>query len=85
MANSKAKPSNSGRPALRFPNVSLKDPTVLIEVGGRHEKYHVHKGLLTHHSDYFREALQGPFNVFVHWLYVRTISKLIDDNDTLKE
>lgn len=34
---------------------------VVIEVGPEKIAYHVHKALLTHHSEYFRKALSGPW------------------------
>jgi len=35
--------------------------TVVIEVGPERKKYHVHRALLTHQSDYFRRALNGEW------------------------
>jgi len=34
---------------------------VTVEIGADHKKYCVHKALLTHHSEYFCKALQGPW------------------------
>ncbi|KAF1834985.1 hypothetical protein BDW02DRAFT_597727 [Decorospora gaudefroyi] len=33
----------------------------VIEIGPRHKKYCVHRALLTHHSEYFCKALNGPW------------------------
>lgn len=35
---------------------------VVIEVGPKHTRYHVHKAFLSHHSEFFRIALQRPLN-----------------------
>ncbi|KAF1955500.1 hypothetical protein CC80DRAFT_415162 [Byssothecium circinans] len=33
----------------------------IVEVGPERKKFHIHKALLTHHSEYFRKALSGPW------------------------
>jgi hypothetical protein len=40
---------------------ALSEGIVTIEIGADRKKYCVHKELLTHHSAYFRKALQGPW------------------------
>jgi hypothetical protein len=43
-------------------NVLYQDyDIVTIEVGEEKKLYRTHKALLTHYSDYFRKALQGPW------------------------
>ena len=32
-----------------------------LEIGPKHIKYCLHKALLVHHSEYFRNALKGPW------------------------
>jgi hypothetical protein len=34
---------------------------VTVEVGPKRQKYHVHKALVTRHSDFFEKALTGPW------------------------
>jgi hypothetical protein len=34
---------------------------VVLKVGPNQKAYHVHKALLTHHSEYFLKALEGPW------------------------
>ncbi|KAF2788104.1 hypothetical protein K505DRAFT_342376 [Melanomma pulvis-pyrius CBS 109.77] len=42
-------------------SVAVLEGTVIVEVGPEHKKYHVHKDLLTYHSEYFNKALNGPW------------------------
>lgn len=37
------------------------DGIVVVEIGTEQREYHVHKALLTHHSEYFRRALSGSW------------------------
>jgi hypothetical protein len=37
-----------------------KGAVVVVEVGDPGMKYHIHKALLTEHSEYFKKALNGP-------------------------
>jgi hypothetical protein len=39
----------------------LLDGTIILEIGPDRLKYYVHKALLVHHSEYFRNALKGPW------------------------
>ncbi|KAH4616360.1 hypothetical protein HBH55_208580 [Parastagonospora nodorum] len=41
-------------------SVSL-DGTIILEIGPDRLKYYVHKALLVHYSEYFRNALKGPW------------------------
>ena len=34
---------------------------MILEIGPKHIKYCIHKALLVHHSEYFRNALKGPW------------------------
>jgi hypothetical protein len=34
---------------------------VVVGVGTSGRKYHIHKALLTEHSEYFKKALNGPW------------------------
>ncbi|KAF2831486.1 hypothetical protein CC86DRAFT_366840 [Ophiobolus disseminans] len=40
---------------------TARDKLVVIEVGPGKKIYHVHKALLTHHSEYFQKSLNGPW------------------------
>jgi hypothetical protein len=37
------------------------DGVVVVEIGAERKKYHVHKALLVHHSEYFAKALNGSW------------------------
>jgi hypothetical protein len=42
-------------------NRSRKIGFVVIEVGQNRKQYHVHKAVLVKHSEYFQNALNGPW------------------------
>ncbi|KAH7084925.1 hypothetical protein BKA63DRAFT_5680 [Paraphoma chrysanthemicola] len=60
----KKKKKKAGRtlgPAKLPLSTITKEPMVLVKVSSEHEKHYVHKAMLVHHSEYFRKALQGPW------------------------
>lgn len=42
-------------------NSALDSPVVIVEVGAEHTAFSIHKGVLCHHSSFFRAALSGDF------------------------
>lgn len=42
-------------------STAAKDGFVVLEIGPQKQRYHLHKALLTHHSEYFNNALNGPW------------------------
>ncbi|KAH7389503.1 hypothetical protein DE146DRAFT_791525 [Phaeosphaeria sp. MPI-PUGE-AT-0046c] len=40
---------------------TLQSEVVVVEIGTERQRYHVHKTLLVHHSEYFAKALEGPW------------------------
>jgi len=42
-------------------STAAKDEFVVLEIGPQKQRYHLHKALLTHHSEYFNNALNGPW------------------------
>lgn len=46
---------------------------ITVKIGPEHTTYHIHKGLLVHHSEYFRRALNG------NWLESDDKTVVIDD------
>ena len=42
-------------------STASKDGFVVLEIGPQKQRYHLHKALLTHHSEYFNNALNGPW------------------------
>ena len=73
MSNTKQNAGAEAPPAIgyvSFPNVShvliSGSPAnvggmVIVEIGQESTKYHMHRALLVHHSEYFRKALEGPW------------------------
>ncbi|KAF2833633.1 hypothetical protein CC86DRAFT_12548 [Ophiobolus disseminans] len=55
--------SFSKTPAAKAPLLgsATTEGIVIIKVGPDGVKYHFHKSLLVHHSEYFRKALSGPW------------------------
>ncbi|KAJ8111028.1 hypothetical protein OPT61_g6273 [Boeremia exigua] len=47
------------KPLARVP--AQADGMVTVEIGPDRKKYCLHKALVTHHSEYFRKALHGPW------------------------
>ncbi|KAI4684695.1 uncharacterized protein J4E88_004136 [Alternaria novae-zelandiae] len=42
-------------------SIAAKEGFVVLEIGPQKQHYHVHKALLTHHSEYFRNAFNGSW------------------------
>ena len=46
---------------LTVRSIAAKGDIVVLEIGPEKQHYHVHKALLTHHSEYFRNAFNGSW------------------------
>ncbi|KAH3917340.1 hypothetical protein HBI56_119080 [Parastagonospora nodorum] len=56
----KAQPPGVAKDPLPSVGLASTHCMVLVKVGPKSVHYHVHKALLVHHSEYFRNALTGP-------------------------
>jgi len=58
-------------------STATNDGIVILEIGPQKQHYHLHKALLTHHSEYFNKALNGP------WKESKEKAVTLDDVDTI--
>ena len=46
----------------------LRENVIKVEIGPNHTEYYVHPGLLSHHSEYFKRALNGSWKEAEDWM-----------------